>query len=32
MPDRRQRLKLADELGLKEKQVYKWFWELKKLP
>lgn len=29
MPPRKQRLVLAQELNLKENQVYKWFWELK---
>ena len=28
MPARAQRLKLAEQLGLKQKQVYKWFWEI----
>ena len=29
MPPRKHRLMLAQELNLKENQVYKWFWELK---
>ena len=28
IPSRKLRLKLAAELGLKENQIYKWFWEL----
>ena len=30
MPARAQRVQLADQLGLRQKQVYKWFWEIKK--
>lgn len=30
MPSRAQRNKLAEQLGLRQKQVYKWFWEIKK--
>lgn len=30
MPSRALRYKLARQLNLKQKQVYKWFWELKK--
>ena len=29
MPPRKQRLVIAQELQMKENQVYKWFWELK---
>ena len=29
MPPRKLRLVLADQLKMKENQVYKWFWELK---
>ena len=28
-PPRKVRLQLAADLGLKENQIYKWFWELK---
>ena len=30
MPARAQRVQLAEQLGLRQKQVYKWFWEIKK--
>ena len=32
MPTRQEREKLGQQLGLKQKQVYKWFWEIKKRP
>lgn len=29
MPSRKERVQLASQLGMKENQVYKWFWEVK---
>jgi len=28
MPSREERTKLAESLGYKENQIYKWFWEI----
>ena len=28
MPSRKERIKLAESLGFKENQIYKWFWEI----
>ena len=29
MPSRKQRIEIAEEMNMKENQIYKWFWEIK---